>query len=173
MSRHPKPGGGRPNPQSDRQTANSEKRNVTGNVQVSGEILVDAGPKESLSRDIAQKKQDAKDRQKWWLEIATFAIVTIYAGLTAFQAYETREAVAAAQKANAQALEAVRPWVGPSGPIVMTKITDGQVQQIEYTTKLKNFGGSPAFRVIPIVNFVIGDREIKGHDTYPHQCCNR
>jgi hypothetical protein len=55
-----------------------------------------------------------------------------------------------------------RPWVGLAEPIKLTNITIGPHVQIEYSTKIKNFGTSPSFEVIPRIDVVAGDRSMNG-----------
>jgi hypothetical protein len=80
---------------------------------------------------------------------AAFATVA-YAVIAAFQ-------LSAMRDTNIYAVRAKRPWVGMVGSLVLTKVGDGPHPTIEYTTDVRNFGGSPAFSVIPLVNLVIGD----------------
>jgi hypothetical protein len=51
-----------------------------------------------------------------------------------------------------------RPWVGPSEPIVISKLVNAPHRMLEITARVKNFGISPASNVVPVVNFVLGGR---------------
>jgi hypothetical protein len=79
-----------------------------GDVRVSGEVGVQL-PKDFLAEYKAgQKEGTAHNKNQRLVNWLTFAAVVIYAGLTAFQAYETREAVKAATEANKLAVMGLR-----------------------------------------------------------------
>ncbi|RSL15558.1 hypothetical protein EDE15_1049 [Edaphobacter aggregans] len=52
-----------------------------------------------------------------------------------------------------------RPWVGLADPITISKLVDDPrgSMDIEITAKVKNFGNSPAFNVVPALDLVIGN----------------
>jgi hypothetical protein len=146
--------------------AGNQKRSVSGDVTVSGKIIIEASPEEKLSRDAAEKKRDSKDRKKKWLEIATLAVVTIYAGLTAWQAAESRRAAKAAEDSIAQNRDQFRRdqrpyiWATNTGlgtpqyffpkPDEVAPGYTGPVGQIFWAYHFTNYGKSPAYNVITI-----------------------
>lgn len=100
----------RSDPSCDR--AREEKRSISGDVHVRGEIFVEATPKEALARGAEIQRAETRESQKRRLEIATLVlgiatliVVTVYAGVTAIQADLTRHLVASQQLIT-------RPYVG-------------------------------------------------------------
>lgn len=92
-----------PDPNCDR--AREQKRSISGDLHVRGEILVEATPQEALARSAENQKNDIRESKKRRLEIATLIVIGIYAGLTAAQTYLTRQLVASQQLIS-------RPYVG-------------------------------------------------------------
>jgi hypothetical protein len=90
MSKAPKNSGSNPYPKPNYTSTPDQKRSVTGDLHVRGEVVFEPGPEEKLSRKFAETKQDSQYREKKWIERGTLAIVTFYAGLTWWQAHTTQ-----------------------------------------------------------------------------------
>jgi hypothetical protein len=126
--------------------ANNLKRSVSGDVTISGEIAIEAGPKESLSRDAAEKKQDSKDHKKWWLEVVTIAVVTLYTFFAGWQSLTTagqlKEARKIAEATDKDFRIEQRPLIrlAPDGSKIA--ITEGQPLEISITAA--DIGKTPA-----------------------------
>jgi hypothetical protein len=142
-----------PNP--DNTSASDQKRSVTGDVHIRGEIFVEPSPTEALARSAAEENKQTHERRKWWLECGTFIVLTIYSALTAIQSCQSiksakasQDAVGAAIAANKQSADQFtkqeRPYIrlmNPKfAPLVKGNYALGQIL-------LKNFGRTPALHV--------------------------
>jgi len=107
MSKHSKPGGGKQHPGDGNDGTHDQKRSVSGNVHVRGEILVEPTPKEALAREATESKHDAHERKKLWWEKATFYVVTVYALLTAVISWQSVRSANAAKSAADTAKDAL------------------------------------------------------------------
>lgn len=95
--------------------------------------------------------------QKWlviWAGCAFFAAFG-YGAVAFWQGLLMRDSV---RQSKVFFEQQNRPWVGPDSPILLSIVEDNSLGKIEYQTTIKNFGPSPAFNVIPEVDFVIGAR---------------
>jgi len=125
-------------------SASNQQSRVSGDVSVSGKIVVEASPKESLARDAAEKKQDAKDKKKWWLEVTTLVIVTVYALLTAWVGCSSQQAAVTASKnlADFEAVEAAQISIEFAPTVKMGK--PGQGLLVNGTIDVTNIGQTTA-----------------------------
>src|SRR5271168_2969183 len=141
MSKHPKPGSDKPHSQPNDSSAQNQKRTITGDVHVRGEVFFEAGPEEKLSRQAADRKQDSKDWEKKWLERGTLAIVTLYAGLTAIQSCQSINSVRIAK----DSLESVqRAFIFPTPVTEPVYDTDGKTKTGErIMIRWENSGTTP------------------------------
>ncbi len=166
MSKHRKPGNSKPNPNPDDSGGEKEKNSITSNVHVHGEIFVEASPSVALAREAADKKQETRERKKWWLEVSSFGVLTVYAFLTSVQSCQAIKSTKAAKSAADTAKDALvldeRPWVGVESvvPTHYNRYPAMQVQtlggktlgledniQIMVDFTLRNFGRSAAQHV--------------------------
>jgi len=141
MSNHPKPGGGNPHPKPKNNDAGDKERNISGNVHVRGEIMVELGPEEANARGSSEKKEDARKRKVWWLEVATFIVLSIYAGFTAWQSWSTQRIVNLTRE---QFTKDQRPWLAVDPP---TETVKG-VFPFKLNMLIRNTGRTPARNVI-------------------------
>ena len=162
MSKHPKPGGDKQHPGPHQQNAKDEKRSVSGNVHVRGEIVVEPSPSEAKARNTRDEKEETRKRKVWWLEIATFVVLSIYAGLTFWLAFSSQQSVdtenRAIEQAKTQFAEDQRPyiWMGQRENGGDVEIRHGNTfGPLNVTLWFKNYGRSPA-----IVNAISGDVEV-------------
>jgi hypothetical protein len=85
------------------------KRHVDGDITIRGQIETHFPPSVVEEQKTADKKDEAYKRKTFIAEIVTISLVTIYAGLTAWQACMTREIIKNTQenfnKSN-------RPFIG-------------------------------------------------------------
>jgi hypothetical protein len=65
-AKHPKPSGGKPHSQPNQTGTAEQKRSITGDVHVRGEVTIEASPEEALARKTETDKQDARERKRWW-----------------------------------------------------------------------------------------------------------
>jgi hypothetical protein len=141
MSKHPKPGGGNQHSQPKNKDTQNEERGVSGNVHVRGEVVVEFGPEETNTRNSSEKKEDARKRKIWWLEVATFIVLSIYAGLTAWQSWSTQKIVTLTRE---QFTKDQRPYVWISKPKFFPPQSG---QKMSATVDFLNFGKSPALNI--------------------------
>jgi hypothetical protein len=66
--------GGNPNPHPGNTEAHNQKRSISGDVHVRGEIVVESSPKESAARNAEESKEDSRHRKNWWLNFATLIV---------------------------------------------------------------------------------------------------
>jgi hypothetical protein len=86
-----------PDPNQD--SGKEQKRKVSGELHVRGEIVMDTPP-EIKNADAADKKQTAsRESLKVWIEGLTLLILLIYAGLTGIQSCQAIKSTNAAKKA--------------------------------------------------------------------------
>jgi hypothetical protein len=153
MAKHLKPRSDKPHSDPDNDGARNQKRNITGDVHVRGEITFEPGPEEKLSRKSTETKQETKDREKKWLERITLAVVTIYAGLTAIQscqAIKSTNIATESARTNAQQFRLdQRPYIAQTSrssepPTFHVNPVDGQ---IIWNWHMTNYGKTPANNV--------------------------
>lgn len=135
-----------------------------------GEIFVEATPKEALARGAENQRTESRESQKRRLEIATLVlgiatliVVTIYAGVTAFQAELTRHLVASQQLIT-------RPYVGiktvevthqsrdAEGNVTTTRGRTRKSNHLTVAVEITNFGPVPAEEYTDHWQMLIGDR---------------
>jgi hypothetical protein len=161
---------GHPNPND--HGAGDQKRGVSGDVTVSGKILIEASPKERLSRDTAEKNQDTKDRKKWWLEVTTLVVVSIYASLTAWQGCLTHKIAKTAQDTYA-AVD--RPYIGVNhisvelagpdeqGRIVNLDNSPEKATRMAFIVEVKNFGSVPGENLRDKCDMIVNGQKVPSH----------
>lgn len=141
MSKHPKVSGNRSHPNPNNNGAGEQRRSISGDVHVRGEVFFEPGPNEVLARKSAEQEERAKYREKKWIERATLFVVTIYAGLTAWQGFTTQRI---ASLTRDQFTKDQRPyvWIFNIGidPIEIGK-------PITASVVFRNVGKSPVLRV--------------------------
>jgi len=140
--------------------------NITGNIHVTGEIEAHVPPDLAKKRDAAEKKQEARDKLRFGVEVAGLVFVIIYAGLTLWMSYSAyRSAKAAMNQATTSASQlemSERPWIS----FVALKDSPLHFDQFGLTLKLKfdlrNTGLTPATHVFTDVEFIpiTGDQEL-------------
>jgi hypothetical protein len=146
--------GDKPHSDPDDNGTRNQKRSITGDVHVRGEVFIEPTPKEALARDAAQNKNDAKERKKWWLERATFGVLTIYAGLTAIQscqAIKSTNVATESARINAEQFRLdQRPYIAQTSrsseppTFHVNSDVDGQILWNWHVT---NYGKTPANNV--------------------------
>lgn len=154
-SRHPKPGANKPH----QAGTQHDKCDVTGSIHVRGEIETTVPPDFAKKRDVAEEKQEARDKLRFRVEVTGLVFVIIYAGLTAWQGWSSQKATNAAKNAADTAHDALvldeRPWVGTNNHLSV-QIVKGS--PIKIHLEIQNFGKSPAFNEASFNN--VTDRPI-------------
>ncbi len=89
----------------------------------------------------------------WITAVAALSFGALYALFQSISVSRTQATTAQQEFEMSQ-----RPWVGLSDPIEISKLADDLGGFMEITAKVKNFGNSPAFNVVPALDFVIGNR---------------
>ena len=79
--------------------AADHERHVSGNINVSGEIEAKRPPDLTQEHKTERKEDAAHEKKTFVMECITLFIVTIYAGLTAWQGCSTQNAAKAAKSA--------------------------------------------------------------------------
>jgi hypothetical protein len=150
-----------PDPNSDR--AREQKRSISGDVHVRGEISVEATPQESLARSVENQKNDIRESKKRHLEIATLVVIGIYAALTAAQTYLTRQLVASQQLIS-------RPYVGiktvevthqsrdADRNVTSTRHRTRESDHLTVAVEITNFGPVPAEDYTDHWQMIVGDK---------------
>lgn len=151
-SKHAKPGTNKPHPQPDNTGAQHNKRDVTGSIQVRGEIETHIPADLVEKRAAAEEKNDARDKFRLRIEVTGLIFVIIYAGLTALIAFESYKAATsselAAKISSDQLVLFERPWIAPDlGKEPPIFIGDGKKAHVTWLLWFKNFGTSPALNV--------------------------
>jgi hypothetical protein len=131
---------------------------VSGNIHVRGEIETHVPDDVKKKREAAEEKKEARDKFRLCVEITGLIIVIIYAGLTCWQAWETHNAVIAAQIANTNAgkalSEAHNQFVQQERPYIwITRPNFNPLRpgKLSGSVSLRNFGKSPALNIKTIV----------------------
>jgi len=93
--------------------------------------------------------QNNEGRRKWWLDVATLIVVTIYAGLTAWQAHTTQMI---ANLTRAQFQQDQRPYIwlkewGEPKFLPLHNDPTGQTGQVVWDWSFTNLGKAPALNV--------------------------
>lgn len=152
MSKYPKFSGNKPHSNPDNNGAGEQKRSISGNVHVSGEVLFEPGPKEELSRKAAADEEKTKYREKKWIERTTLLAVIVYATLTAWQAFTTQQI---ANLTRDQFTKDRRPyvWIYNVGvdPIEVGK-------PVVASVVFENVGKSPALHVWDVSFITVGPK---------------
>jgi hypothetical protein len=90
------------------------------------------------------------ERKKWCLEIATFVVLTLYAGLTGWQAFTNQKIANLSQQ---QFTSSERPYVWMPYARITTVLNEGKVTSI---LVLANYGKSPAVEEVSEGNVFFG-----------------
>jgi hypothetical protein len=126
-----------------------QKRKVSGDIHVRGEVLVDLHPDVKTEQRASDKKTDAREENKLRIEWLTFWAVVIYAGLTALQAFLTWQLVTSQHLAT-------RPYVGVKtvevshqswddvGNVTSTRDRTKSSSHMSLMIEITNFGPIPA-----------------------------
>ncbi len=120
-----------------------QKRKVSGDIHVRGEILVNAPPEEKLAAQTAQNNKESRENTRLLLEKITLAVLTVYAGLTLWLAISSQsQSSAASISANAT----MNTFESASRPYLFGKVTaemtDNPVNMVVVST-VKNYGSIP------------------------------
>jgi hypothetical protein len=107
-SKHPKTGGGNPHLDPNQGGGQAQQRQIRGEIHVRGEIEANVPTSFIEQYKVARRENTSRDNWRFCIEMATLAAVLIYAGLTAWQAWETGQAVKTAHEANKLTEESVR-----------------------------------------------------------------
>jgi hypothetical protein len=75
----------------------TQEHGMPGDMRVHGEIFIEPTPKEALARTASEKQEKTARKKKIFLDWATLIVVTIYAGLTAWQGCSNQKAASAAK----------------------------------------------------------------------------
>jgi hypothetical protein len=133
-----------------------QERHIDGSIHVRGTIEADLPPDVRKKQDAANEKQDAREAKRYVVEIVTLIAVIVYAGLTAWQAFLTRQLVITANKTFELSN---RPYLGVNGIRIehVARDASGQIMRsptpqpwtvdMGIDVDVKNFGTVPATNV--------------------------
>jgi hypothetical protein len=110
---------------------------VTGSIQVRGEIETKIPPDLAKKRDAAEEQKETRDKKRYILEVIGVIAVIMYAGITIYQAYLTRT----------QFTKEERPFVLVSE---IRKIQFSVGKAVITDIKFSNSGKSPALHMATI-----------------------
>jgi hypothetical protein len=114
-NKHTKSQGHNPHSQPNQTSTAEQKRTITGDVHVRGDVTVETGPGEALARKAQTDKQDSRDRKRLTLEVVSLFVLALYAGLTLCQARSSQKSADAAESAALTATRALdssnRSWI--------------------------------------------------------------
>jgi hypothetical protein len=133
---HPIPA--EPLPQPYQSSAHKHETTISGDIGVSGKIIVNLGPEETLAKTTESDYQKSQDRKKLFWEKLGFLVLTIYASLTFWQSCSTQKIASLTQQ---QVNASLRPYVGLEKVDVVSDMT---VPTIRYIAVAKNYGSIPA-----------------------------
>lgn len=146
--RHPSP--------NQNETDNHERR-VSGSINVRGEIEAKRPPDLTHEHNTERTQDNAREKKKFVVEIATLFVVAIYAGLTWYQGCSTKKAADAAKNSADTAHDALvigeRPWIKIKHRIVKPLNFDfvgaaGPASTISIEDTLENVGNGVALDVV-------------------------
>ncbi len=157
-SKHPKPGGNKPHSRPHQAGGEHNQCNWDGNARVTGELEVEFKPNLIAQHKAEQEENTShnkKTRRVAWL---TLIAVIIYAGLTAWQGWQTRSLVRTAQDTY-NAVD--RPYVGTDGASAILLRMDGKgkitrvgeedrasANMMSFNFEIKNYGAVPALNKV-------------------------
>jgi hypothetical protein len=152
--KHSKSGSNQGHPKPDDAGAGEQKRKVSGDVRVRGEILVDLHPNIVRKQGSDDENKNSREEKKLRLEWATFWAAVIYAGLTAGLLIYSHQAAISAQKSADFAQKefefSERPWISIT-KLEATQLVYDHNLATGYTVlnyELKNVGHSVANNVM-------------------------
>ncbi len=150
-----------PDPSSDR--AREQKRSISGDMHVRGEIFVEATPREALARSTENQKNDTRESKKRHLEIATLIVIGIYAALTAGQTYLTRELVVSQQLISRpyvgiKTVEVTHQSRGADRNVTTTRHRTKESDHLTVAVEFTNFGPVPAENYTDHWQMILGDK---------------
>jgi hypothetical protein len=128
-------------------------------------------PPETDEQKADQKKRKTRESIKFWSELFGLIVLVVYAVATIAIWCANKNAADAAKNAADVArdtlLRSQRPWVGLAGPINPQRFQLNPEVSIQTALPLKNFGTSPALKVMATIEPV----DNKGlHERAPHVC---
>ena len=128
------------------QGSQSEADRMHKDVRVKGEILFEPTPKEALARKSDTEQRDTREKKRWWLEVSSFFVLTLYAGLTFWQGCNT-------QRIADQFAADQRAWIGITDVSTPPELTNGTV--LNPSISIVNSGKTPASNVIQRAGYQI------------------
>lgn len=153
MSGHHKTGSGKPHPQPNEDDGKKQKRQVSGEVHVRGEIEANVPANFIEQYKAARQENTSRDNWRFFVEIATLVFVIAYSGLTALMYIANKKSADAAKSAADTAATSLRidqrAWVG----LIKVSLTDGTKpvsagKPIYINVEFKNLGKTPAYNVV-------------------------
>ena len=125
-------------------TTGEEKRQISGDIYVRGELEVETKfPPQLVEEYAAANKKETSHKHKTFIvEMITMFAVIIYAGLAAWQGCETREAISVARDANKLTEDSVRAHMIMIDFQFTRPVAVGQRTTVRFT--LENIGRSQA-----------------------------
>jgi hypothetical protein len=125
-----------------------EKRKVSGEIHVRGEVEVDFAKTLTNKYDAIIKENKEQDHKHYRLAVTTLVVGIIYAGLTAWLAFSSQQSATAATKASKAAISSyestVRPYIGSDCEIHPNRDKVGNLVNIDVLCPFKNYGSIPA-----------------------------
>lgn len=149
-SKHPKPGAHKPHPQPNQASAQHDKCDVSGSIEVRGVVETKIPPNLEKKHDAADEKNETREKRRFVVEVLTLLFVVIYAFVTYLQWRDLRH----------NFKEEQRPYLAmaanqvPQATIGPTKFGAAFTAQIP----LMNFGKSPAVHVFRAFEIMVPEK---------------
>jgi hypothetical protein len=138
----PQPARDKSHAQPDKGGREQYKRHVDGDITVRGQIETHLPPESAHKHDAEREQDAAAHRKNFVVGLLTLIAVTIYAGLTAWQAYLTRESI---NNNTKQFQIDQRPYLWTANTRPQTNIKVGEKMWANIHTA--DYGKSPAIDV--------------------------
>lgn len=153
MRKKPKSGGSKPHPNPYKNEGYEQKRDVSGDIPVRGEVEAKIPVEVTQEQNAFEEAKNSRDKIRLAVEIAGLAIVAIYAGLTYWQAQSAATQATIARR-NQAVLEAqLAPFIVMTHMDLAEPLVPGK--PIRILNDFINTGGSPAFDVQNLQHFQI------------------
>jgi hypothetical protein len=122
MTKTPKRRGGKEQPTPDQNRTHHRKTDITGSVNIRGEIEAKVPADLEKKHDAAETEKNSRDKIRLVVEVLTLVGVIIYAFIAFLQWSATSDAVDAARKANKLLEESTRGRLSLYAKLVPVKV---------------------------------------------------
>ena len=127
-----------------------QKRSVTGEVHVRGEITVESGQDEKRAQEASDRKTEKKDKQNRWINLFTLLVTIFYAGFTLVLMLQSIES----NRLSREALQSVQRAFITFRTISSNRVLKtGSNPRFDFKVSWENSGNTPATGVIQFFAF--------------------